>query len=440
LFSRGDWKFVAGDVGVETLWLLGPEGLDRYDEIDVELPAAQARAFDQGGYYVMRDGWWKDSSYALIDCGPLGVYNCGHAHADALAFEFAAQGTPWLVDPGTFTYTSDAETRNQFRETAAHNTVTVDGRSQSEPAGTFSWHHVASAETRGFITQPGFSFFEGAHDGYLRLEDPVIHTRRLLFLKQDFSESLPTYLIVEDDFKAHEQHTYQLNYHFPAGCSAVASNNQVRVVSPEGRKLAIQPFATRELKIDIRHGWVSGVYAGREAAPVATVQLNGYGAQKVMSFILPFTAKNQAMQVERQAAPGNRASIFTVTLDGSRDVVLQGDGCTPVETSELNALATLAWARFVGGCLLRACLIKGKALQVPGKFTLRSTEVIDHGILQVQADHLGLVIEGTNHFSLETADYWQKLIVNGKPFVLERGRKVFSFTRDAEEWQLGEED
>ena len=34
--------------------------------------------------------------------------NCGHAHADALAFELAIDGQAVFVDPGTFTYTASA--------------------------------------------------------------------------------------------------------------------------------------------------------------------------------------------------------------------------------------------------------------------------------------------------------------------------------------------
>ena len=40
----------------------------------------------------------------------------------------------FLVDPGTY-----AERRAYFRGTAAHNTVRIDGRDQSEQGGNFMW-------------------------------------------------------------------------------------------------------------------------------------------------------------------------------------------------------------------------------------------------------------------------------------------------------------
>ena len=63
----------------------------------------------------MRDGWTRESNYLLFDCGPHGSLNCGHAHADALSFDVAANGRTVLVDPGTYTYTGSKELRDWFR-------------------------------------------------------------------------------------------------------------------------------------------------------------------------------------------------------------------------------------------------------------------------------------------------------------------------------------
>src|SRR6185369_4429515 len=151
LMNRGDWKFVAGTAAADTLWLLGADGLARFDAITAEPPSPTAHAFAESGYFVMRDSWTKEADYALIDCGLHGVQSCGHAHADQLSFEYAAQGMTWLVDPGTFTYTGDAGLRDWFRSTAAHNTVTVDGEPQSVTAGPFAWAQVAESVASEFF-------------------------------------------------------------------------------------------------------------------------------------------------------------------------------------------------------------------------------------------------------------------------------------------------
>ncbi|MCI0392809.1 MAG: heparinase II/III family protein [Acidobacteria bacterium] len=306
LFSRGDWKFVAGEASVETLWLLGPEGLADYDGITAQPPRERARAFDDSGYFVMRDGWHRDSSYVLIDCGAHGAMNCGHAHADALSFEFASGGVNWIIDPGTYTYTGDTSVREEFRSTAAHNTATVDGVSQSVPAGPFSWHHVAQATAHGFTSGDGELFFAGQQDGYTRLNDPVSHTRSLRLVKfdgrQETRRNLPAHLIIRDEFNAREEHHYQLRFHFADGCCAEAEENRVTVRAPGNGEMVLATFAAGErsrangLQARIEQGWVSRCYGRRQPAPVGVFEASGWGRQTFITVLIP-------------VAPGGRVDV-----------------------------------------------------------------------------------------------------------------------------------
>jgi len=99
LYEQSEYKFVAGGAAEDTLWLLGPAGVKRLDEMKAAEPQEKSVAFPAGGFYVMRDGWSTNSNYLLFDCGPHGTDNCGHAHADALSFELAVNGRTLLVDP-----------------------------------------------------------------------------------------------------------------------------------------------------------------------------------------------------------------------------------------------------------------------------------------------------------------------------------------------------
>ena len=114
----------------------------------------------------MRDDWSPTANHLLFDCGPHGQANCGHAHADTLAFELAANGRTLLVDPGTYTYTGIKELRDWFRSSAAHNTITVEGRSSSVSAGPFSWKSIANSERLAWISRDRFDYVAGTHDGY----------------------------------------------------------------------------------------------------------------------------------------------------------------------------------------------------------------------------------------------------------------------------------
>jgi uncharacterized heparinase superfamily protein len=438
LYGRGDWKFIAGEASVETLWLLGPEWFDRYNRIEVTLPDKEVRAFADSGYYVMRDGWWQDSSYVLMDCGPHGVYNCGHAHADALAFEFAAMGTTWLLDPGTFTYTADAEMRDWFRHTKAHNTATVDGLSQSEMAGAFSWNQVASAKAHTIIAEENFAYFEGSHDGYERLPDPVTHSRSLLFLQQERTGSLPAYLVIRDNFAAQGVHDYAIYYHFPANCSAIASDNQIRVSNQNDQKLTIHAFHQQAPDLRLEQGWVSQVYGNRQAATVGVIKVTGEREQEIMSFILPFSAKEKGARVERQQTGTRDSGAFIVTLGGARDVVVAGNGRNRVECQGLSAIASMAWARFAGSRLVRACMVKGKEIQIADSLILQSTQTINHCVIQIHPDDFEISIEGSKSFTLKILNPLQKIILCGTSFMLNAGQRSVSFSNEAGEWRLSE--
>lgn len=64
------------------------------------------------------------------------IYQPGHNHSDHLSFVLYVHGKPFIIDPGTSTYTI-SERRQWERSSKAHNTVTVNDQDQSEVWGGF---------------------------------------------------------------------------------------------------------------------------------------------------------------------------------------------------------------------------------------------------------------------------------------------------------------
>ena len=174
LLHRTDLQI--GTAPEETLWLLGPESAVRNPQSAIR--NGRSAALPQTGYYVSRSG---ASDHLVIDGGPHGYQNGGHAHADALSLTFAVRGVPLLIDPGTASYTADPALRNRMRSTAMHNTLTLDDRSQSLPSGPFHWSHVANGVVHRWRANEGFDYFDGSHDGYR----PAEHRRRVLAMHGD---------------------------------------------------------------------------------------------------------------------------------------------------------------------------------------------------------------------------------------------------------------
>ena len=312
IFKRGDWKHVAGEAPAEMLWLLGPEGVACYDRLEAESPREISRGFRSSGYFVMRDGWRRDSSFVLIDCGPHGAeIGCGHAHSDALSIEFASRGVTWLVDPGTFVYAADVKIRNEFRSTSAHNTVTVDDQQQSIPSGPskpFSWRTTAKCRLHEFVEHGDSIFFRGSHDGYERLNDPVKHTRSVLFVKLDAGADFPEWLIVRDQFTAEKRHRYAIRYHFAPDCDAAVATGGAEGVCVEARHttgatLTIRVICETDLQTEIAasvtEGRVSTCYGQYAPAPVAVFEAEGVGTQEFLTLIFPGAFADQIVRLPR---------------------------------------------------------------------------------------------------------------------------------------------
>ncbi|HEV2175339.1 MAG TPA: alginate lyase family protein, partial [Nitrospira sp.] len=227
LFGNGMWKWAAGPAGPELLWLLGPEGLDAYDRLEPIEPDSVVRRFHKSGFVVLRDGWKDKSSYLFVDAGSHGGMNYVHAHADALSFEYAAAGVTWIIDPGTYTYTKDAALRDHFRMSSAHNTLIVEGLSQSLPDGPFSWAQVADTTLWRFEVTADAAMCRGEQNGYEHLNPPVRHQRSFHLVKRP--DSLPAYVLIQDRIATTGLYQYQLRFHLASDCRPAMKDGQMVV-------------------------------------------------------------------------------------------------------------------------------------------------------------------------------------------------------------------
>ena len=99
-------------------------------------PARSSVCLPSVGIAVLRD-----DSHAQEICVPYGPHAGSHSHLDRLGIQIY----PWSTDPGTPLY--GVEARNSwYQQTAAHNVIVVDGKSQAPCAGRLlNW--IASPES-----------------------------------------------------------------------------------------------------------------------------------------------------------------------------------------------------------------------------------------------------------------------------------------------------
>ncbi|MEP6925911.1 MAG: heparinase II/III-family protein, partial [Pyrinomonadaceae bacterium] len=226
LFDRGDFKFVAQEPSAELLWLLGVEGLQKFDKLRACQPEKTSKAFQTSGFFAMRDSWNSDANFLLVDCGKHGFLNCGHSHADALNFVLSLGGAPVFVDSGTYNYTSDLVSRQLFRSSYAHNCLTVNGESSSIPGGAFSWKTIADAKLLEWQENETQVCLRGTHNGFARFG---VDYEREIMLKNNS-------VTLKDSIKSVNLNSYELNFILSPLIEAEIKKDSV-VISNKGNRI-----------------------------------------------------------------------------------------------------------------------------------------------------------------------------------------------------------
>src|SRR5262249_39885218 len=269
IFHRPEFAWAADGLAPEVLWLLGTDGLRAFDALRPEPPIGPAsRVFPRGGYAIMRNAWDGEAHQMIADIGTLGCpVSSGHGHADLLSVQCSIFGEPCLIDAGNYCYTSDPEWRDFFRGSPAHSTLLVDGRSQAEPSGPFSWRQHPQVRLREWQSNPELDFLDAEHDAFSRRADPITHRRRILFVK-------PRYWLLVDDLIGAASHAVDLTFQFAPLDVVLGPEPWARARTPRGRELWVGVFASTSVRTSLKsgelqpiRGWVAPNYGERLPAP-----------------------------------------------------------------------------------------------------------------------------------------------------------------------------
>jgi hypothetical protein len=205
----------------------------------LDLPR-ESRLFADSGIAVMTAG----DVHIVIKAGGFGEGSGGHSHSDVLSLVVWVGDQEVLIDPGTYTYVADPTERDNFRGSAAHNTIRVDSRDQAIPAGPFRWHEKPSVRVEHWSTVRDCDTLE-ATCSYVGF----VHRRRIVFHK-------PGRLVIADTVGGPPgDHTVEQFWHL----GAVGEARRFR-------------FAA---EAEMQDGWRSRALASREKAPVLRVTARG---------------------------------------------------------------------------------------------------------------------------------------------------------------------
>jgi hypothetical protein len=400
LFNRGEFKAIAGQLREETIWLLGPEGVRAWDELearpaDGDSAALQSSALQASGIYLLSSE--NPATQLAADCGPLGTQSGGHGHADALSMTLTSQGRDLLIDPGTCVYTGDGGERNLFRGTAMHNTLTVDGEDQSEPAGAFSWRRFAQPKVESWIQGRSFDLLIASHDGYQRLTEPVTHRRWILSLRNGL------YLVC-DVVEGKGRHRVKVSWHLADDMQLIEEN--VFRVKGASLGLALIPANGQGWTQEVSKESWSPVYGQKSPMTVVTfATTTGSSAEFRVSLVTLLVVLEEAhgrpgsfSQIRNMTAEGRQNSevrVYRYAGESDEHTFYFGDAGKIWHDGPMSSDADLVcWSRFQKLPAQRLIFVNGSTAEVAGGPPLRFRQRVAWG--ELTADE-----NGSHFFSCE---------------------------------------
>ncbi len=247
----------------EQLWWLGP------DEAVAPGPASprEPAAFPDSGFYVLQG----PRDHVFVDAGPVGLAGRGgHGHNDCLGFEAWLDGTPLIVDAGTYVYTASPEWRNRFRSTAFHATPQVDGEEQNRfvrPDWLWSLTYDAVPELRDWSPKQGT--LTAAHAGFLRLAHGVRPVRTFNLDRTSHQ------LEVTDRFEGDGDHEVRVPYGLPPGAEAEVVEAGVLLLRLPGGTFRLRYTDPSAWEATVEDGWLSPSYGVKTPRRVVVFRRSG---------------------------------------------------------------------------------------------------------------------------------------------------------------------
>lgn len=248
-------------------------------------PGARSRHFDVSGYFVLNDTWGRGPEEFLLrqhvfyDCAQLGEGS--HSHYDLFNLTWFAGGSPVVVDPGRYTYCADPDAqgidwRREFKSTASHNTVCIDGRSQTRylsksknpPPGVERYDRTRHAAKHGpSVEIADADFHLGERTDWIcgtarSHEYFPLHFRLVAFMARE-------YLLIFDFVRIEDgaAHECVLRYHLAEhwlGRVKLREEGQCSLFTGPGWQVRV--LGAEDNAID--RGWVSTDYGVKSPAPV----------------------------------------------------------------------------------------------------------------------------------------------------------------------------
>ncbi|QKG79462.1 heparinase II/III family protein [Tenuifilum thalassicum] len=244
LFGEPQYKYFASSkISSNYYWFLRSDQIDRLTKTGKKKPQVESCSLPNVGYYVMRNGWSKKSSYAIISAG-LTPEKPDHQHGDMLGIQVYANENVLLPNYQVRYYQNDLP---QFKNSWTKNVALAD----SIPQGNNWKGNKGSSGFGKYLTLPKpkviawksnneFDLFIGSHNGYV--ENGIETYRTVFFFKKG------GFWFVDDYFVAIEG-THSTQQVWQGHYDMVNNSRHIQSIFPNGSGLEIIQLGSDSLNI-----------------------------------------------------------------------------------------------------------------------------------------------------------------------------------------------
>ena len=298
------------------------------------IPPYASTAIRDAGVFVMRSDWTNHSKFLLFDAGPYGGF---HGHEDKLSIEVYANGQPFIVDPGSYTYDPGDPFRLYFMSSQGHNTVLVDGLSQVRRWDQGSMNPQKKAGNYGvWITEEKYDYVSSTYNGdygvyslkkpeHPDVVDDVIHIRKIVFVK-------PHYWIMIDELNSSGTHSYQFLFHtHPEVHVTFAGNRAILSSKSMPARLLLVPADSDDMQTNCMsgsenpiQGWYSDGPFRKVPASTVVYEKRNSSSTVCATLMYPYTGSCDYKKIELNPVPvsENKSCAYEVKTDIGTDYIM----------------------------------------------------------------------------------------------------------------------
>jgi hypothetical protein len=283
LFREARFKLPGSNYDFKNWLLWGKKGQEIFAGLAVNTAKAGSAFYPEEGHFFFKKQEDDDKEiYLHFDAAPLGFLSiAAHGHADALSIALHVDGFPVIVDVGTYTYHTDAQWRNYFVSTLAHNTICIDGKNQAHQAGPTMWLKHYKTKVHQCSKEPAKEWVGASHNGYEKWG--CTHKRTIVFEKEK-----NIFILTDIVATNNEPHIITQPWHLhPSITVSAQGQNQYLLKNKLGGRavrLSFDPqlhFQTVQGQEGPIFGWYSSSFLQKEPTTVLAGELKTAGKQEL---------------------------------------------------------------------------------------------------------------------------------------------------------------